>query len=108
MAEKFQNAAVEAASVGAVSVGGKARKISLLVLVFDEALRRDQARYDADGEGAAAEAEAVDPITGLVVAAAETIDRTHIALQPKAEDAAEHRKQPERRRAAAGTVQRHP
>src|SRR5260370_23920313 len=104
-AEEFGNAAVEAAPVSMTGVGRKTREIGLVVVVCDKPLGGDQTGDDADGEGAAAEAETIDLIAGLIVAATEAVDREHVALQSKSEDAAERRKQLERRRADAVIVE---
>ena len=105
LAEIFQDAAVVALAVAAIGIAGEARQIGLVVVVVDKPLPRDHRRHDADGEGAAAEAEAVDAIAGTVVAAAEAVERDHVALQAEAEDAAKRREQLERRRTDAVIIE---
>ena len=70
---------------------GITREMLLIAVVTDQPGTRDEAGDDADRERAAAEAESVDPVAVLVVAATEGIDVDDVALQSEAERAAEER-----------------
>ena len=80
---------VPARAVFAIGDLGVARQMLFIAVVADKPDARDEAGNDADGERAAAEAEAENLVAGLVVAAAERIDIDDVALQPEAENAAE-------------------
>ena len=77
-----------------------------LAFVFrlHQPLRRHQRHGEADGERAAAEAEGVDVIACLVVAAGVLVDVEDVPLQAVAEHAAQHGQRLERRRADAVVV----
>jgi hypothetical protein len=68
------------------------QKFDLAVWVcLDDAALADQSHYEADGEGAATEAEAVDLVSGLIVAADERVDVADILPDADAKSSAERR-----------------
>src|SRR5256885_2067370 len=79
----------EAPPILAIGVRGVTRERNLVAGIGNQAFTRDQPRNHTHGERAAAETEAINPVPGHIVAAAETVDVDDIALQAEAEDTAE-------------------
>ena len=88
-----------------LAIGVPAQSIELaLVVRLHQSLVRDQGHDEARGECAAAEAERIDGVALLVVAAGVLVDVEDVPLQAVAEHAAEDRQRLEPRRADAVVV----
>src|SRR5205814_10673997 len=87
----------EAPPILAIGIRRISRERNLVAGIGNQAFTRDQARHHTHGEGAAAEAEAIDPVAGHIVATAEAVNVDDVAFQAETEDAAEDCKQFERR-----------
>ena len=80
------------------------RQIALVAAILYKTHICDQTGDDPDRERAATEAETVDSIARIIVAATKAVDVDHIAHQAEPEDAAENGEQLERRGADAVIV----
>src|SRR3954471_1661878 len=97
---------IEAPPIGAISIRRIARKGGLVAGIGNETLARYQPGDDANGESAAAETEAINAVTGSIIAAAEAVDVDDIALQSEAENPSKRSKYLEGRSADAVVIKR--
>ena len=84
---------VSLAAIFPVGRRGVAREIPVVAMVGHEPDAGDQPGHDADRERATAEAESVELVARLIVAAAERVDVDDVALQAETENTSERSKE---------------